>query len=54
MGALLACEANEEAQACVPAPPAKSYDLTGVRDPVPFGVFMLAQVPLATYFQALP
>jgi hypothetical protein len=32
----------------------KAYDLIAVSDPVPFGVFMVAQVPLATYFHALP
>jgi len=28
--------------------------LTGVSDPMPVGVFMVVQVPFATYFQALP
>jgi hypothetical protein len=28
--------------------------LTGVSDPIPVGVFIVVQVPLATYFQALP
>jgi len=26
----------------------------GMREPMPFGVFIASQVPLATYFQALP
>jgi len=29
-------------------------DLIGVSDPVPFGVLMVVQVPLATIFQAVP
>ncbi len=28
--------------------------LTGVSEPMPFGVFIVVQVPFATYFQALP
>ncbi len=28
--------------------------LIGASEPMPFGVFIAAQVPLATYFQALP
>ena len=28
--------------------------LIGVSDPMPFGVLIVVQVPLATYFQALP
>src|SRR5689334_24913108 len=30
------------------------YRPIGVREPLPLGVLMLAQVPLATYFQAFP
>ena len=31
-----------------------AQDLIGCSEPMPFGVLMPSQVPLATYFQALP
>ena len=33
---------------------ARAQLLIGVSEPMPFGVFIVVQVPLATYFQALP
>jgi hypothetical protein len=30
------------------------HDLIGASAPVPFGVFIVVQVPFGTYFQALP
>ena len=31
-----------------------AYRATGFSEPVPLGVLIFAQVPFATYFQALP
>jgi len=31
-----------------------AQDLIGSSEPIPFGVFIVVQVPFATYFQALP
>jgi hypothetical protein len=45
---------NGRAHASPRAPPFPIYDLIGVSEPVPFGVFIAAQVPLGTFFQALP
>jgi hypothetical protein len=33
---------------------ARVQDLMGISEPMPVGVFMLVQVPVGTYFQALP
>lgn len=32
----------------------RNQDLTGAREPTPFGVCIVVQVPFGTYFQALP
>jgi hypothetical protein len=34
--------------------PLLAQDLIGSSEPVPVGVFIVVQVPFATYFQALP
>lgn len=33
---------------------ARAQDLTGVSEPLPVGVVIVAQVPFGTYFHALP